>query len=126
MFKVAKREVGDVEPLEYYPSDAALTIGSAATLGSGGKLSKASSTVRPSHIVMGEKNEDGMFPAMKVMPSTTFEVQSTETVADTLIGNKVTLGEDAETVTANTTSGVFTVDWTDGATTNSTVRGHFA
>lgn len=27
MFKVAKREVGDVEPLEYYPSDAALTIG---------------------------------------------------------------------------------------------------
>ena len=71
MFKVAKREVGDVEPLEYYPSDAALTIGSAATLGSGGKLSKASSTVRPSHIVMGEKNEDGMFPAMKVMPSTT-------------------------------------------------------
>ena len=126
MFKVAKREVGDVEPLEYYPSDAALTIGSAATLGSGGKLSKASSTVRPSHIVMGEKNEDGMFPAMKVMPSTTFEVQSTATVADTLIGNKVTLGDDADTVTATTTSGVFTVDWTDGATTNSTVRGHFA
>ena len=92
MFKVAKREVGDVEPLEYYPSDAALTIGSAATLGSGGKLSKASSTVRPSHIVMGEKNEDGMFPAMKVMPTTTFEVQSTATVADTLIGNKLTLG----------------------------------
>lgn len=75
---------------------------------------------------MGEKNEDGMFPAMKVMPSTTFEVQSTATVADTLIGNKVTLGGDAETVTATTTSGVFTVDWTDGATTNSTVRGHFA
>ena len=69
MFKVAKREVRDVEPFEYYPSDAELTLGSAANLGSGGKLSKAASTVKPSHIVMGEKNADGMYPAMKVVPT---------------------------------------------------------
>ena len=75
MFKVAKREVRDVEPFEYYPSDAELTLGSAANLGSGGKLSKAASTVKPSHIVMGEKNADGMYPAMKVVPTTTFEVK---------------------------------------------------
>ena len=126
MFKVAKREVRDVEPFEYYPSDAELTLGSAANLGSGGKLSKAASTVKPSHIVMGEKNADGMYPAMKVVPTTTFEVMSTVTVADTLIGNKVTLGADAASVTATTTSGIFVVDWTDGAERNSTVRGHFA
>ena len=82
--------------------------------------------MKPSHIVMGEKNADGMYPAMKVVPTTTFEVMSTVTVADTLIGNKVTLGADAASVTATTTSGIFVVDWTDGAETNSTVRGHFA
>ena len=40
MFKIAKRALGAVEPFEYLPSDAQLALGSAATLGSGGKLAQ--------------------------------------------------------------------------------------
>lgn len=126
MFKVAKREVRDVEPFEYYPSDAELTLGSAATLGSGGKLAKTAATAAPTHMVMGEKTAAGLYPAMRVLPTTVFETHSSAAVANTLVGSKVTLGEDAASVTATTEGGVFTVDWTDGAETNSTVRGHFA
>lgn len=125
MFKIAKRALSAVEPFEYLPGDAQLAVGSAANLGAGGKLAKAAATVAPTHIVMGEKTADGLFPAMRVLPTTIFETHSTATVADTLVGSKVTLGEDAASVTATTSSGVFTVDWTDGADTNSLVQGHF-
>ena len=64
-------------------------------------------------------------PALRVLPTTVFETQSSATVAATLVGSKVTLGADAASVTATTDSGVFTIDWTDGAATNSRVRGHF-
>ena len=49
MFKIAKRALGAVEPFEYLPSDAQLTVGSAATLGSGGK---------PYFIMMDSKFKD--------------------------------------------------------------------
>ena len=123
MFKIAKRALGAVEPFEYLPSDAQLALGSAATLGSGGKLAPA--TAAPTHMVMGEKTADGLYPALRVLPTTVFETQSSATVAATLVGSKVTLGADAASVTATTDSGVFTIDWTDGAATNSRVRGHF-
>lgn len=74
---------------------------------------------------MGEKTADGLYPALRVLPTTVFETQSSATVAATLVGSKVTLGADAASVTATTDSGVFTIDWTDGAATNSRVRGHF-
>ena len=67
----------------------------------------------------------GLYPALRVLPTTVFETQSSATVAATLVGSKVTLGADAASVTATTDSGVFTIDWTDGAATNSRVRGHF-
>lgn len=47
MFKIAKRALGAVEPFEYLPSDAQLALGSAATLGSGGKLAQATATAAP-------------------------------------------------------------------------------
>ena len=114
-----------MEPFEYLPSDAQLALGSAATLGSGGKLAQATATAAPTHMVMGEKTADGLYPALRVLPTTVFETQSSATVAATLVGSKVTLGADAASVTATTGSGVFTIDWTDGAATNSRVRGHF-
>ena len=119
MFKIAKRALGAVEPFEYLPSDAQLA------LGSGGKLAQATATAAPTHMVMGEKTADGLYPALRVLPTTVFETQSSATVAATLVGSKVTLGADAASVTATTDSGVFTIDWTDGAATNSRVRGHF-
>lgn len=125
MFKIAKRALGAVEPFEYLPSDAQLAVGSAATLGSGGKLAKAAATAAPTHMVMGEKTAAGLYPAIRVLPTTVFETHSSAAVANTLVGSKVTLGGDAASVTATTEGGVFTVDWTDGAGAGGRVRGHF-
>lgn len=127
MFKVAYRRVGDVDPFVYFAcptGDSALPIGTAAVLTSG-TLAKCGASVKPTHIIMGPPREDGTCPSIPVTENVVFETTSTATVASTVVGQAVTLAADAATVTATTTSGVFMVLETDGATTNSTVRGYF-
>lgn len=127
MFVPAYRRVDDTDPFVYFAcptGDSALPIGTAATLTSGA-LAKCVATTKPSHIVMGPPRADGTCPAIPVTENTVFETTSTATVANTVVGSAVTLATDAATVTATTTSGVFKILSTDGATTNSTVRGVF-
>lgn len=64
-------------------------------------------------------------PVVKLRKDLQFEATSSATVAATLKGQAVTLTADATGVTATTTNGVFVIDETDGATTNSKVVGHF-
>jgi hypothetical protein len=64
-------------------------------------------------------------PVHQLRKDLQFECTSTATVAASLIGTAVTLSADATQVTATTTKGCFVIDKTDGATTNSTVLGHF-
>jgi hypothetical protein len=64
-------------------------------------------------------------PVVQLRESMQFECTSTATVATTLVGSAVTLSSAATNVTATTTKGCFVIDETDGATTNSTVVGHF-
>lgn len=123
MFKVAYRRVNDVDPF-VYPAGVELPIGTAAKLTSG-KLAKCGASDKPTHIVMGPLRADGTCPAIPVTDNVVFETTSTATVAATLIGSAVTLAADAATVTATTASGVFKITDTDGAATNSTVRGYF-
>lgn len=123
MFCVCKRQVADVEPLEYLAGADSLTLGSAAVMTSGA-LAKCGATAKPTHIIMGPK-KGGLYPVVKVLPTTVFETEAGATVASTVVGSKVTLGTDAASVTATTTSGVFTVDYTDGATGGGVVRGRF-
>lgn len=129
MFKVAKRSITDVEPFIHnlpVTEDETYSLGEALKL-TGGKLTKAGATDKPAYIAMAsEVNENGCLTVMPVLPTTFFEVTSSATVAASLIGSAVTLGTDGLTVTATTTSGVFTIDETDGAATNSIVVGHFA
>ena len=64
-------------------------------------------------------------PVKQIAENNQFRTVSTATVAATLIGQAVTLAADGVQVTATTTNGVFVIDETDGATTNSVVVGHF-
>ena len=125
MFKIAYRRVADVSPFVYLPGADGLTLGMAATLTSGA-LAKGTASVKPTHIIMGPKREDGNYPAIEVNDNIVFETTSTATVAQTVVGcSAVTLAADALTVTATATKGVFKVLTTDGATTNTTVTGVF-
>ncbi len=71
--------------------------------------------------VTGVKN----VPVMAIRKSAQFKTVSSATVATSLIGAAVELNADEIRVTATTTKGVFVIDETDGATTASTVVGHF-
>lgn len=124
MFIKAYSRVADVEPFVYPKGAAGLSLGMAANL-TGGALAKCAATTKPTHIVMGRQRADGTYPAIEVTENTIFETVSTATVAATVVGSAVTLSADALGVTATTTSGVFKILDTDGATTNSTVRGVF-
>jgi hypothetical protein len=64
-------------------------------------------------------------PVVQIRKDAKFATVSSATVAKTLIGAAVELNADAVRVTATTTKGVFVIDETDGATTNSKVVGHF-
>lgn len=123
MFKIHHRLIGSVEPLEHLAGAAGLVPGSAAKY-TGGSLAKCGATEKPTHIVAGP-DENGLYAAIPVLGSTVFETQSSETISANLIGSAVTLAEDADGVTATTASGVFTIDWADGAA-GGVVHGHFA
>lgn len=64
-------------------------------------------------------------PVHQLRKDVQFECTSSATVAASLIGSAVTLTAAATGCTATTTKGCFVIDKTDGATTNSTVLGHF-
>lgn len=129
MFTIVKRLGADTAALEYY----LMTDGEAATLGealvmTNGRLTKCGATATPEFIAQRTQQETTSVTPLPVVRTTEeqeYETKSSSTVAPTLVGSKVTLGTDGLTVTATTTSGVFSVTATDGAATNSTVRGYF-
>lgn len=121
MFIVVMRDIADVEPFEHQPGAAGLARGSAAVL-TDGSLAKCGTTAKPSHIVMGPADSNGLYPCIRVQPTTVFETTSTAAVASA--GAKVTLNTDALSVTATTSDGVFTVDYTENKA-NGVVRGRF-
>jgi hypothetical protein len=128
MFVVSSRLRVDVEPFEEYlvTDSEALTRGEALVLTSG-RLTKCGATATPQFIAVQDvaAGIDKVAKVYRVTEDTELETTSSATVADTLVGSKVTLNADGLRVTATTTSGVFEVSYTDGATTNSKVRGYF-
>ena len=121
---------GDQDPFEYY----LLTDNEGATLGealsqTSGRLTKCAATGIPEFIAVSDRTAEATsvtpLAVVRVKETTEFGAVSTATVASTLVGNKVTLHTDGLSPTATTTSGVFEISYTDGATTNSKVRGYF-
>lgn len=122
MFTVIRRDIADVEPFIRLPGAASLALGSVAKLTSG-SLVKSGETDFPTHIIMGpQRSSDNTYPVIRILPTTEFETEATAVVASTLVGQKVTINTDALSVTATTSSGVFTIDSTDG---NKKVTGRF-
>lgn len=128
-FKQSSSLNGTSDPFEYYQ----LTDAEGATIGealvqTSGKLTKCGATATPQFIAIatvGAATPGAFIPVIRVKEDREFETTSSATVAASLIGSKVTLNTNATQVTATTTSGVFEISHTDGATTNSTVRGYF-
>ena len=120
MFNIYMRDIGSVEPTEYLPGDAGLTLGSAATCAEG-RLAKCAAAERPTHIVLGKQRRDGRFPALRVQPTTQFQTTSTAAVAAP--GVQVQLHTDAARVTA-APGGHFAVEYTQNQV-GGVVRGRF-
>lgn len=116
-------------PFEYLQ----MTDAEAAALGEGlvltsGKLTKTGATVKPQFVAAASSvaaTPGAVIPVWRVDVLQEWTTQSTATVAATLRGAKVTIHTDGLKVTATTTSGVFEIDDTDGATTTSNVSGRF-
>lgn len=116
-------------PFEYLQ----MTDGEAVVLGealvqTSGKLTKAGTTATPQFIAAASADAatpGAIIPVWRVDELQEWTTQSSATVAVTLEGAKVTLNADGLRVTATTASGVFEISQTDGATTNSNVRGRF-
>lgn len=130
MFKIVKHDLNTQFPSEYL----LLTDGEASVYGealvlTSGRLTKCAATGVPEYIALRtqalEASSVTEIPVVRVNEEQVYEVKSMATVAASVIGSKVTIHSDGLLITATTSSGVFYVDSTDGATTTSTVRGHF-
>lgn len=121
---------GSSDPFEYYlgTNAEAYTLGEALVF-TNGRLSKCGPTVMPEFICMKTQAAEATavtpLPVIRVKEDREFEVTSIATVAQTLVGTKVTLHVDGLGITATMTNGVFFVNQTDAATTNSKCRGFF-
>lgn len=113
MFKVYKRDLADVEPTEYLPAAEGETLSAGvAAVADGGRLAKAAAAQKPDFLVLGGARADGLYPAMRLLPTTVFETVSTAAVPETAVGSAVTLGTDAASVTA-AAGGAFLVERTE-------------
>lgn len=128
-FRPIKRPGMGELPFEYeqMTGSEAVSLGEALVMSSG-KLTKCGATTKPQFIAAASADATTageVIPVWRVDALQEWTTQSMATVASTLIGSKVTLHTDGLLVTATTTSGVFEISETDGATTTSNVRGRF-
>lgn len=116
--------------IEYYlGTDAeAFKLGEALVQTSG-RLTKCGATATPEFICLADQAAEASaktpIPVERVREDIEYSAVSTATVAATLVGSKVTLHTDGLSPTATTTSGIFLITSTNGATTNSKVKGMF-
>ena len=121
MFKLLKIENARMnvpEPVFHEATlDEAISIGEALVL-TDGKLTKCGATSAPQFIAIGQigaSDTNRKVAVCRVESNQVYEVPVTEDPTDLKVGDKVTVGEDGLRVTANTASGVVTVENLNGA-----------
>ena len=119
MFKVHSRNIADVEPF-VFKAGTGLATGMAVTVNTSDAFVKATGTACPTHIIVGEKSK-GVWGAIPVLPTTTFETTSTPAV--TTVGVAVQIVAGGDSVNA-TTGGAFNVTYTENKS-GGIVRGYF-
>ena len=132
---MAFKVVGNLEGAQVpFENGYLLTDNEGATLGealvqTSGRLTKCGATATPEFIAVCDRTAESTsvtpLPVIRVTENTKFSTKSMATVAATLVGAKVTLHTDGLLVTGTTSSGVFEISATDGATTTSKVEGYF-
>lgn len=103
---------------EIYVAGGDISVGMALTL-SGGKLTKCSGTVAPTHIAMGSAVSGGKVAAAPINSDQRYETEITVAYSGDSHpkeGDKVTISADGLGVTATTASGVVTIVALHGAT----------
>lgn len=116
MFKLLKcmngrQSVGEPASLPATPGET-YVFGEALKLASG-KLTKAGATDKPTHICgvnyIAPATNPEAIPCVEIAPNMVFETVLSAAPGSITVGSVVTLGADALTVTATTTSGVATI-----------------
>lgn len=115
-------DVGLTPPIEYHPGTG-IVLGEALSM-TAGALAKCAATTRPDYIAVGPAKE-GIVPAIKVQDYMIFEVPLSADGTALKVGNKVTIGADAQTVTATTASGVATIVAIEGTAVGDIVKVRF-
>lgn len=123
--KCGGRSVPQINDLYLMTDNEACKRGEGLVL-TGGRLTKVAATAVPEFIALKDVAASATptvrVPVYKVDENLQFEVMSTGQISTA--GAKYTIHTDGESITTTTTSGVFEVVETDGATT-SKVRGYF-
>lgn len=104
MIRVKDRQITSVEPIVWLPAEDGVTYEGGMALNMGLAAAKCGAAERPTHLCVGPATGKGV-PAIPVLATTRFEADYD---AKPAVGAVVTLGADANTVTA-TTGGAFTV-----------------
>ena len=115
-------DVGLTPPIEYHPGTS-VVLGEALTM-TAGALAKCAATAKPDYIAVGPSKE-GVAPVIKVQDYMIFEVPLSAAGTSLKVGNKVTIGADAQTVTATTENGVATIVAIDGTAVGDIVKVRF-
>lgn len=100
--KLHQRGVTASAPLEYLPcaADAVFEAGQLLKVEAGAALC-VTGTAAPTYLCAGSAKNGGV-PAVRIQPDMTFEARLSEDGAALKIGDRVTIGDDAQTVTATT------------------------
>ena len=121
MFKLLKIENARMnvpEPVFHEATaNEAIYIGEALVLSSG-KLTKCSATTKPDFIAIGQIGEgdtNRKVAVCRVESNQVYEVPVTDDPTDLKVGDKVTVHTDGLQITADTTSGVITIENLNGA-----------
>lgn len=128
MFTYYQFDEGQVRPQEFLPGKAGevFQVGEMLSVGADGGLTKCAATDTPAYLCLGATQTDGTVPCSRVVRSVIYDVPLSAAGTALKLGNKVTLGADALTVTATTASGVAELVRMDGTAAGDTVGVRFA
>lgn len=123
MFKLHRKSSAVTEAIEYVIAGEELALGIVVKY-SNGKLVKATGADVPEYVTVGTAKADKICPVKRIYEDEVFETRLSVEGSALNLGDKVTIADNAENITA-TTGGNFQIIEMDGIAVGSKVRGLF-
>ena len=123
MFKLHRKSSAVTEAIEYSVAGEELGLGIVVKY-SNGKLVKATGTDIPEYVTVGTAKADKLCPVKRIYEDEVYETRLSVEGSALNLGDKVTIADNAENITA-TTGGNFLIIEMDGIAVGSKVRGLF-